>query len=185
MTKEIKVGDAVILNAQRRAGWPMTVVGVDGIGNGEHLTIKCSWLDSAGHPHRYHFPASALTRLPSDPFALESDIAVIEDQIAAAKALDCASVGVPLQREQPSMAKELISLPTNEQWADYELLTAAAELVKRDKRAVRLSSLNFPTICITTPAGGYTSMKDLGDALRSIADVLENSDAYGEEGQAW
>jgi len=76
------------------------------------------------------------------------------------------------------VSKKFIHLG-DEDWVDYELLSEAAALIVKDKRSVHLRSLmNLRSIMIITPAGGPTSMKELGEAIRYIADTLENVDNY-------
>lgn len=76
------------------------------------------------------------------------------------------------------MSKPLTIFDTAEQWCDYELMGTVAHLLEQDGRSVHIPAMSFGSIYLTTPAGGFTSLKDLAAMMRHIADHLEDTRMY-------
>lgn len=74
--------------------------------------------------------------------------------------------------------KPLTNFSPADQWCDYELLSVVAGLLKQDGRSVHIPLKSFGSIMITTPAGGFTDLKDLAELMLYIADHLEDIRLY-------
>lgn len=79
--------------------------------------------------------------------------------------------------------KPLTTFDAAEQWCDYELLSTVATLLEQDGRAVHIPLKSFGSIMITTPAGGFTLLKDLAAMMRHIADHLEDERMYKRDSE--